>query len=253
MNGLTVQQFNSLTIEARKNGANIIRGSDEIEKHLDDETKLPTSAKRPEEKTAEQVGEDANATATLPAWCKEGQWVFYDGYLLGKIEGFEKVSEDESAPPTICAVLIKSYGPNGELLVTRLPKQIIPVKFRPYTYDEAVKLVGKVMEMQNGDTRSSRLITVVSVPDGSTHASINGYSVEWLTNVSATIGGIPVGVPEVDEDALEGGTESNGLASCDTCKYVRWLGSSGMQVCEKRGNDSIFPYCYDCATEGGEE
>ena len=30
------EQFNSLTIEARKNGANIIRGSDEIEKHLDD-------------------------------------------------------------------------------------------------------------------------------------------------------------------------------------------------------------------------
>lgn len=30
------EQFNSLTIEARKNGANIIRGSDEIEKQLDD-------------------------------------------------------------------------------------------------------------------------------------------------------------------------------------------------------------------------
>lgn len=30
------EQFNNLTIEARKNGANIIRGSDEIEKHLDD-------------------------------------------------------------------------------------------------------------------------------------------------------------------------------------------------------------------------
>ena len=30
------EQFDNLTIEARKNGANILRGSDEIEKHLDD-------------------------------------------------------------------------------------------------------------------------------------------------------------------------------------------------------------------------
>ncbi len=228
----------------------------EVEKHLDTETNLPTSAKRSEDKPPEQIGKDINAPTTPPAWRKEGSWVFYDGYLLARIEGFEKVLEDGSTTPTTYVVL-KSYDTSSSLTFTRLPKSLKPVKFRPYRFDEAEKLLGKTIaksEMIAGNTiHHVSLITRVEHYEKDGGVYINLFDFDWWAANNATIDGIPVGVPEVDEEALGGSAESNGLASCDTCKYVRWLGSSGMQVCEKRYKDNLFPYCYDCATEGGEE
>ena len=75
----------------------------------------------------------------LPKWVKEGAWVFHNGCHLGKIEGFEKVPEDGSTPPTTY-VIVTSYDTHNKLLFTRLPKQIQPIRFRPYTFEEAKDL-----------------------------------------------------------------------------------------------------------------
>jgi hypothetical protein len=171
------------------------------------DTNLPTSAKRSEDQTPEQFGEDINVSATLPAWCKVGQWVFHNGCHLVKIEGFETVSEDGSTSTTTYVVL-RSYDTHNELPFTRLLKQIQPVRFRGYSFEEAKGLLGKVMDYScdNGpfSGRSEKSTLITNVSNGKYGILINGDFFRDLSErFNATINGIPIGVPVIDEEALK--------------------------------------------------
>lgn len=200
-------------------------------------------------KTPEQIGKDINVSATLPAWCKEGAWVFHNGCNLGKIEGFEVLPKDGSTPPTIY-VLVTSYNTHNRFIFTRLPKQIQPVRFRKHTFEEAKALIGKTMEYKDGLSRNAVMISKICQFHSSADLFINDLSFGNLKNRDALIDEVPLGVPEVDEEAMRNGAEGEESVPCDTCKHSRWFGEYGMQVCEKRDKDCPFQDCYD-ATKGG--
>jgi hypothetical protein len=130
----------------------------------------------------------------LPKWCKVGQWVLINNTLC-KIS---EVNDDPYSPFTVKDVY-------GKCMFAH-PRVICPVRFRSYTYEEAKGLLGKTMECERNGKHSAYLVTAVQECSG--HAELNGYSHEWLVEkFNATIDGIPIGVPEVDKEALEGGAE----------------------------------------------
>lgn len=177
----------------------------EIKKHIGTDTILPTSAIWSEDTQSKPTTVAITETVILPKWCKKGQWVFYNGCLLARIEGFEKVDKYGSTPPTTY-VLLESYDTDtthGEPF-PRLPKQIKPVKFRPYTFEEAKGLLGKTMETSCDDAIEAELISKVYRDAPSEEVTINGSRFDWLVKeCDATIDGVPIGVPEVDVAAME--------------------------------------------------
>ena len=82
-----------------------------------------------------------------------------------------------------------------------------PVKFRPYAYEEAVKLLGKQMEYFSWDGENKHLMIITDVGESEDGCLVNFDSYTYWSNRHATINGIPLGVPEVDEDALKGGSK----------------------------------------------
>lgn len=171
------------------------------------DTNLPKSANWSEDTLSKPTTVAKTATVQLPKWCKEGQWVFYNGSLLGKIEGFETVSEDGSTSTTTY-VALRPYDKHNEIPFTRLLQQIQPVRFREYSFEEAKGLLGKVMDCScdngpfSGRTEKSLLITDVS--NGKYGVLINGDFFRDLSELfNATINGIPIGVPVIDEEALK--------------------------------------------------
>jgi hypothetical protein len=153
-----------------------------IKKHIGTDinvgTKLPTSAKRSEDE--------------LPAWCKVGQWVMDNDTMLWKITGFDKD-------------LINTISAHNTLGFKCHWRDVKPVKFRPYTYDEAENLVGKVMEYErsrmNGTVYARVLVYMVEFYDG--YVWINGITQDNFTHNNATINGAPIGVPEIDKEAMK--------------------------------------------------
>lgn len=137
--------------------------------------------------------ENFEAVIKTPSWCKVGQWVMDKDTMLWKIDGVNKglinaISADKE---------MGYYGCHW--------RDVKPVRFRPYEYEEAKGLLGKVMEYahQSGYKRTV-LIDSIGCDDGL--VLVNGYRQEFLMlRLSATINGLPFGVPVVDEEALKGG------------------------------------------------
>lgn len=155
----------------------------------------------------ETVVDNSSAPATLPAWCKVGQWVFHNDCLLGKIEGFTNVSEDRGTTPTIY-IVVKSHDTHNKLPFARLPEQIQPVRFRPYKYEEAKALFGKEMEYDVGQSNKRKCCVMIThVIEDSTDVYINNFSHEHWSSRNAMIDGVPIGVPVIDEEAMKGGEQ----------------------------------------------
>lgn len=135
-----------------------------------------------------------------PAWCKEGQWVI-DAYPDTNLRfGVFKITEIWDGYATI---------ERGERKCNCLVSGLKPVRFREYTFEEARKLLGKVMEyavLDENDVdigrRAHELVTSVCSGDGD-GPLINCYSFRNFVKSNATIDGIPIGVPEIDEEALK--------------------------------------------------
>lgn len=139
--------------------------------------------------------EEPKPEPELPAWCKIGQWVTgYNGHTLANhdVMKIEEVYEDGN---------IKLVN-NGWYVNVR-HGDIAPVKFRPYTFEEAKSLLGKVMEWSymSGTTCAS---LVFEVEENGAGVEINGIKFCNLQRWNATIDGIPIGVPiGVPEKAME--------------------------------------------------
>jgi hypothetical protein len=143
--------------------------------------------------SAKPATADKMEAVQMPKWCKVGQWVMTEDGSVGEITGVNG---------KYLSILEPGEDDWGGIIYTRVK----PIRFRPYSYDEAKGLLGKVMESSYNGYPESEIVTRVSrtAPDGA--IAINGTHFDWLTKeYNATIDGVPVGVPEVDEEALKGG------------------------------------------------
>lgn len=145
-----------------------------------------------------------SARPTYPEWVKEGAWVLASSDItgerfLGEIvevckEAFHiKLREKE---------FVFSYSPEETCYVS-------PVRFAPYNYKEAKRLLGKVMEYRNGPHSSVQkavLITNIEKSDCFEEVFINDVRFTVLKNIGATIDGVPIGVPEIDYEACRAKT-----------------------------------------------
>lgn len=130
----------------------------------------------------------------LPSWCKPGAWV---------------TNSCSNKDGVITPWRIEYISGNKAQIVNRGLKPLVPVKdlkpvrFRPYTFEEAKGLIGKVMEHnEDGVLPAVALIGIVWL-DGS-EVYYNSFSFKDLQSWNATIDGVPLGVPEIDEEALKG-------------------------------------------------
>lgn len=150
------------------------------------------------------------AIESLPKWCKVGQWVSYR-----YCESLDDL--DPTAVPTphmICEieyddtiVVINDHTATCHRLKHT---DLIPVKFRAYTYNEAKALLGKVIETRGTDRKTDMfadlIISVEYTPDSRdmwTHphlVKINYSTFKEFQQYGATIDGMPIGVPEYDLD-----------------------------------------------------
>lgn len=131
--------------------------------------------------------------AKLPVWCKVGQWVLINNTLC-KIAA---VTDDPYYPITFNDV----HGQYG----FAHPREICPIRFRPYKRDEAKGLLGKVMEYEVGTSKHKYCAMITVVGEDGDDVCINWNSHEYWNKWNATIDGIPIGVPEVDEELMGGG------------------------------------------------
>lgn len=138
----------------------------------------------------------------VPAWCKIGQWVTYELPDEKEVTVVLKITRFFDGERDVVAV----YDHGGRVTFTTGIETLKPVRFREYTFEEAKTLLGKVMEYnEDGILPAAAIIGMVS--RDSSKVYYNGAPFEELQNWNATIDGIPVGVPEIDEEALEGGQE----------------------------------------------
>lgn len=139
-----------------------------------------------------QTQDKAQVKPALPKWCKVGAWAFRcDNTLVQIIE-----------VKTPCEVLVRDTFDRACTAFLVSVRSLSPVRFHPYTLEEAIKLLGKTMKTfrESGEMASVEMITDVrNVRDT---ILINKYHLEALmTYFGATIDGVPIGVPEVDTEA----------------------------------------------------
>lgn len=155
------------------------------------DTNLPRSANW-------SVGEDINVPTTLPKWCKKGQWVLMNNNLYKIVE----VNGGDDVPLTVKDVHGGySFGHH---------RLMCPVRFRAYTYEEAKGLLGKRLNAFKADDSCSipsyeRTEIITFILEGHETVYINGNSFKFWQVRHATIDGVPIGIPEVDEEALKEG------------------------------------------------
>lgn len=147
---------------------------------------------------------------SLPKWCKVKQWVTYR--YCDSLDDM-----DPGAIPTphmICEITddgtIIVINDHTETCHHMKHEDLIPVKFREYTYREAKALLGKVIETRGADRETDMfadLITSVEyTPDSHdmwTHphsVKINYTTFKEYQKHGATVDGMPIGVPEYDFD-----------------------------------------------------
>lgn len=183
---------------------------------------------------------DKMKAVQLPAWCKVGAWVMTED---GKILKIDCITGD----------LVSVRSPKGLAYCTSTPDLTFkPIRFRPYTLEEAQKLIGKKMHYTagNGLPVIALIHTVSRKFPADPQARINGADFQFYADRNAKIEGMTLGVPEIDTEAMKGDEET---VPCDTCKHSRWFGEYGMQVCEKRGTSCPRGACNDHEKKGGEK
>lgn len=130
----------------------------------------------------------------LPSWCKPGAWV---------------TNSCSNKDGMITPWRIEYISGNKAQIVNRGLKPLVPVKdlkpirFRPYTFEDAEKLFLKTIQFTRTSRRRRGAEVVTSVIEGDDGLWINGATFSIWTSYHATIDDIPVGVPEVDEKALK--------------------------------------------------
>lgn len=136
----------------------------------------------------------------IPAWCKVGAWVT-DAYPdENEVCCVLKITE-------ILGEMVIAEGMRKGTTFKRPSNGFKPVRFREPTIDEAKTFLGKVMEYNwEGRDPVATIITIVSLD--SSDIRYNGLSFEEMQDWNATINGIPIGVPEVDEELLKGGRKN---------------------------------------------
>lgn len=169
---------------------------EKVDNQAENDAKTPLTCK----KTA-HVGGDINVPTKLPAWCKVGAWVVakFDLEMNKRVKDcvLKRITEVDSFGGITVDTLKGEHEHD-------IWSEYVPIIFRPYTYNEAKKLLGKVMETSCGGYIDSEIITRVRriSSDGVT---INGTHFDWLAkDYNATIDGLPIGVPVVDDDAMKG-------------------------------------------------
>lgn len=137
----------------------------------------------------------------LPTWCKVGQWVTTS--LEGSVarDNLHQIARIEKEVG-LCMIFI--LGLNGKEAFGFDAENLKPVYFREYTFEEAKSLLGKVMEYNEDGILPAVAIIGMIWQDGS-KVYYNGLSFKDLQRWNATIDGAPIGVPEIDEEALKGG------------------------------------------------
>lgn len=148
---------------------------------------------------------DANAKPSLPAWCKVGQWITISSEGLNKIVGLiEYIDGDGIATVSWYKGLTEEGRFNAvHCLAFGGREDFLPVKFRPYAYEEAKKLIGKAITVEDDEANFVRLIESVKLIKRSSTVLINYATFANWQSCNATIDGIPFGVPEVDYEALK--------------------------------------------------
>lgn len=133
----------------------------------------------------------------LPSWCKVGAWVMDEDDLT-------LINEIDHA---------YIWGKVADRDVTMMQpvdraRELKPVKFRPYNYEEAQKLIGKLLEIPEIDGFGGiDLICSVSYDRESGDVLVNGESFKSHSKDGCLINGRPFGVPVVDEEAMKEGEE----------------------------------------------
>lgn len=151
----------------------------------------------------EEFHEENFEAVKVPSWFKVGQWIgaTKDCRAIGEIVG---VNGD-----IIEVDWIVNGEPIGEQFDVTCANQVlsfVPVKFRPYDYKEAKGLLGKVMEhteMIAG--RPSHYLAFIYRVEHHEHDGellINLFHFKSWAGYNATIDGLPIGVPVVDEELL---------------------------------------------------
>ena len=139
-----------------------------------------------------QNGEDINVPAKLPKWVKVGMWVTRNDCFT--VEQVTDIKEGEIAV---------GYAYDDEAEFYRVFK---PVRFRPYYYEEAEKLLGKTMKYEPPYLQvrhEAALIHRVTRYECVEEVHFNTLPFSAWKEMNATIDGLPIGVPEVDKDAMK--------------------------------------------------
>ncbi len=133
----------------------------------------------------------------IPAWLKPG------AYVVNK-SAFEKGRG--------WVMRISDVNDTGRVTAWRCSKQegyvgpydvLAPVTFRPYSYPEARKLLGELIEYESETEVSVERIHRVQRFKESGGVSINSLSYDTWYGMGATINGAPIGVPVINEVALK--------------------------------------------------
>lgn len=138
-------------------------------------------------------GKDTNVPAKLPAWCKVGKWVMDLDGDIWKIGGAHVQS-------------LNVYKPSEKIARGLHYSLCKPIRFRPYSYEEAKGLLGKTMEYTVKNAIASKyhsmLICKVSSDDNNGDTFIHSCRFSDWVDYEATIDGVPIGVPVVDYEAM---------------------------------------------------
>ena len=130
-----------------------------------------------------------------PEWVKEGAWVIASSDITGERFLGEIVE--------VCKEAFHIHLREKEFVFSYSQEEtcyVSPVRFRPYTFDEAGKLIGKVLKYND------KLELIVKVEDRDGEAFLNGCNQWWWSNLHAEIDGLPFGVPEIDYEACRAKT-----------------------------------------------
>lgn len=140
------------------------------------------------------VPEKDTTTKTFPMWCKAGAWALDHEGALCQIVEVQDHRIFVHHPETKIGLRVLGIA------------DLRPVRFRPYSYEEAKRLLGKVLEYRIFWGGGAYLFHCEHVKSVVLHtdlpAYINGQTQECLIRFRATIDGMPFGAPEVDEEAM---------------------------------------------------
>lgn len=152
--------------------------------------------------TTTPTAADTDVGIKWPKWVKEGAWVVASSDITGESFLGEIVEVTNVAFHVLLCEkqLVFSYGPESTCDVS-------PVRFEPYKYKEAKRLIGKVMEMEGygEESRFMQTVMINHVDSDGDRIWINGFSHDVLVDRNAKIDGVPIGVPNVDYEVMEGG------------------------------------------------